>query len=140
MRNQLHEFESTLTSWIEQGPYASPQATLLKGQAFRQEPTAKQILKLLDPSLAGFALGAAGGKYDALANTQRGRGVLADRAEWAKRLVPDAPVLPADQFHPWVWGAAYEHDEWEEQIALEALAAFSILARWISEWDLVTSE
>ncbi|MET7355694.1 TIGR02391 family protein [Streptomyces mirabilis] len=26
--------------------------------------------------------------------------------EWAARLTPDAPSLPADQFHPWVWDAA----------------------------------
>ena len=33
-------------------------------------------------------------------------GILDDMDEWAVRLQPEAPSLPADQFHPWVWDAA----------------------------------
>jgi len=37
--------------------------------------------------------------------------------------------------------AAHEHqDDWDEQPALECLAALSILARWIDECDVVTAE
>lgn len=36
--------------------------------------------------------------------------------------------------------ATHEHEEWPEHIALECLAAFSILARWISDWDLGAAE
>lgn len=33
--------------------------------------------------------------------------------------------------------ATHEHEEWPDHFALECLAAFSILARWISEWEIV---
>jgi uncharacterized protein (TIGR02391 family) len=33
--------------------------------------------------------------------------------DWATRLAPDAPALPADQLHPWVWGAA--HTLWKSE-------------------------
>nr|WP_230415303.1 TIGR02391 family protein [Micromonospora tarapacensis] len=33
--------------------------------------------------------------------------------EWASRLAPDAPALPADRLHPWVWDAARTF--WESQ-------------------------
>jgi hypothetical protein len=145
----------------------------------------------------------------------------------AKKLAPDAPALPADQFHPWVWQAAqtlwdsrhyrlavqaaatainahtqaklnrrdiaddglmqeafspnpprpgkprlrcpgdpsdptvqsrqrgalqfaigcffairnpatHEQGEWGEQAALECLASFSVLARWIDDWGVDT--
>lgn len=37
---------------------------------------------------------------------QQALGILDDRDEWAAHLRPDAPTLPADEFHPWVWEAA----------------------------------
>ncbi|GAA3636884.1 TIGR02391 family protein [Streptomyces chitinivorans] len=37
---------------------------------------------------------------------QRGLGILADKDEWAVRLVPDVSTLAADRFHPWVWEPA----------------------------------
>lgn len=197
--------------------------------AYRHEPTAKKILRLLDPGLGDFDIGkdsGAGSSHTAEANARRGLGVLADMDAWYKHLARDAPMLPADQFHPWVWNASqtlwetghyreavhaaatavnahaqarlgrrdisddklmqeafssheprapqsrlrcpgdpadqtvqsrqrgalsfavgcyfairnpasHEHQEWSQQTALECLAAFSILARWISDWQLL---
>src|ERR1035441_6635810 len=49
------------------------------------------------------------GRQDATAKgacIQQGPGILDDQDEWAAKLALDAPVLPADRFHPWVWDAA----------------------------------
>ncbi|MFJ5064592.1 TIGR02391 family protein [Streptomyces nigra] len=75
-------------------------------QLRRAEPTVKQILRRLDPSFAEKI------NFDQMAEDMardqvpRGLGILADMDEWAARLEPDAPTLPADQFHPWVWEPA----------------------------------
>jgi hypothetical protein len=37
---------------------------------------------------------------------ERALGILDDMDDWAVRLRPDAPALPADHFHRWVWDAA----------------------------------
>jgi hypothetical protein len=37
---------------------------------------------------------------------QKGLGILDYQDEWALKLLPDAPVLPTDRFHPWVWDSA----------------------------------
>jgi hypothetical protein len=69
------------------------------------EPTVKEILKRLDPALADFNINSRTGDTDARDFVNRGLDILAERDEWAARLTPDAPVLAADQFHPWVWQA-----------------------------------
>jgi hypothetical protein len=46
------------------------------------------------------------GDIEARNAVDRGLGILAERDEWEATLAPDAPTLPADQFHPWVWQAA----------------------------------
>lgn len=193
-----------------------------------KEATVKQILKNLDPELANFNLEGMAGDVEARDNVQRGLGILADRDEWKAKLAPDGPVVPAGQFHPWVWQAAltlwdskhyrqavhaaataitahtqtklgrtdvaddalmqeafstnppqqgkprlrcpgdqndqtvksrqrgalqyaigcyfairnpaaHETGEWDQQIALEHLAALSVLARWIDDWTLDTA-
>ena len=71
----------------------------------RLEPTVKAILNSLDPTLS-FDIEMSAGELHARNAVQRALGLLADRDEWADMLAPDAPSLPADQFHPWVWGAA----------------------------------
>jgi hypothetical protein len=231
MRDELLTFLSAVEAFNAYSDRGDPRPGADEAIAivYRHEPTAKQILRRLDPSLAEFDVSrgsSQGGKYTAEANARRGLGILEDMEDWQKNLAPDAPVLPADQLHPWVWGASrtlwesghyreavhaaamavnahaqarlgrrdtsddklmqeafssneprsgqarlrcpgdqadltvqsrqrgalsfavgcffairnpasHEHQEWPEQIALECLAAFSILARWISEWDLM---
>jgi hypothetical protein len=46
------------------------------------------------------------GEYDGIHAVDRGLGVLDDLDDVAARLRPEAPTLPADQLHPWVWDAA----------------------------------
>jgi hypothetical protein len=200
----------------------------VRAELRRREPTVKEILKRLDPELALFNVDGRDGDKDARDAADRGLGILAERGEWARKLVPDAPALPADQFHPWVWQAAqtlwdsghyrhavqaaataisdhtqaklnrrdvaddnlmqqafspsppqagkprlrypgdpsnptvqsrqrgalqyalgcffairnpatHEQGEWDQQIALECLASFSVLARWIDDWRLDTA-
>jgi uncharacterized protein (TIGR02391 family) len=72
----------------------------------KREFAVKEILKTLDPKLAEFRLEGMFPEFAAMGQAERGLGVLADREEVAVRLVPDAPVLPADKFHPWVWNSA----------------------------------
>lgn len=35
--------------------------------------------------------------------------------------------------------ATHEHGEWDQQVSLEYLAAFSVLARWIDDWNIDTA-
>jgi Protein of unknown function (Hypoth_ymh) len=72
----------------------------------KREFTVKEILKSLDPELATFELNGMFPEFAAIGQAERGLGVLADREEVAARLIPDAPVLSADRFHPWVWNSA----------------------------------
>ena len=88
----------------------SKQAEPLLSELQLREPTVKQILGQLDPGLSNFVLEAFGGNNAGVSAVrgcvQRGLGILADQDDWAIKLAPDAPVLPADRFHPWVWDAA----------------------------------
>ena len=71
----------------------------------RLEPTARAVLKALDPDLASFNLDTMAGEHEA----SRPRiGVWGCSPTWttSRRLRPEAPTLPADQLHPWVWDAA----------------------------------
>ena len=89
----------------------------------RREPTVKEILKRLDLDLANFNVDGMAGDKDARDAADRGLGILAERDEWAKKLAPDAPALPADQFHPWVWQAAQTlWDSGHYRLAIQAAA------------------
>jgi hypothetical protein len=119
MRDQLTEYLALLEKYFSvQGP---PLATTSTGQHTRRvvsgrtatltelrrrEPTVKEVLKRLDPTLSEFKFETVGGKDDARNAAQRGLGILDGMDDWAAHLAPDAPTLPADQFHPWVWDAA----------------------------------
>lgn len=231
MRHQLQTFLTAVHALNTQPTWAGPNSAADEALAatYRHEPTAREILRTLSPGLADFDIGkdsGPGSRHTAEANARRGLGTLEDMAAWHKHLAPDAPVLPASQFHPWVWNASrtlwetghhreavqaaatsvnahaqaklgrrdasddklmqeafsqndprpgqprlrcpgdpadqtvqsmqrgalsfavgcyyairnpatHEHQEWAEQTALECLAAFSILARWISDWQLL---
>lgn len=118
----------------------------MAAQMCRQEPTVKEVLKVLDRKLANF-------HFDARMTTrfsevrddvQR----LSDPPPSGKsRLVVSTAGLNdqtargmQEAVKRFAMGcyqairnpAAHEHgDDWEEQTALEYLAAFSVLARWI---------
>ena len=111
MREKLESYQDLLNEFIRlKTPWGTPEGNVIVAELHRQEPTVKQVLKRLDTGLADFNLDAFGGvnasPSGVLTCVQKGLGVLDDQDEWAVRLVPDAPVLPADQFHPWVWDSA----------------------------------
>jgi hypothetical protein len=87
----------------------------------KREFAVKEILKSLAPELAEFDLNGMMPEFAAIGQAERGLGVLADREEVAARLVPDAPVLPADKFHPWVWNSA--RTLWESHHYRQAVQA-----------------
>lgn len=72
----------------------------------RVEPTIQRILHRLDPDMNAIDVGEWAGVQAARNAAHRGLGILDDYDELDRRLAPNAPVLPADQMHPWVWDAA----------------------------------
>jgi uncharacterized protein (TIGR02391 family) len=109
MREKLEAYMALLDRFgalPDHDRWRSPQGQALTSQLRRQEPTVKEILKRLDPQLAKFDFEVVAGHLEARSLVERGLGVLEDQEEWATRLAPDAPALPADRFHPWVWESA----------------------------------
>ena len=230
MQQKLTEYRTLIEAYLklphERGDWLGPDNED-RAELLRREPTVKEILKRLDPELADFNLSGLAGDKAARDAVNRGLGILAEQDEWEAKLAPDPPVLPADQFHPWVWQAAqtlwdsshyrhavqaaataindrtqnklgrrdvadtqlmqetfspnspeqgkprlrcpgdpsnpttqsrqrgalqyavgcfgairnpatHEQVEWDQQVALECLAALSVLARWIDVWKLDT--
>jgi hypothetical protein len=115
MRKQLEDFIDLVARYERArrpGDYLGDQA--LYDQLHRAEPTVKRILHTLDPEIAAKVdIDQLAGPAMARNEVHRGLGVLDALDEWDRRLAPDAPVLPADQFHPWVWSAAETF--WESQ-------------------------
>jgi len=115
MRKQLEDFIDLVTRYESErrpGDYIGDQS--LYDQLHRAEPTVKRILHALDPEIAGkIDIDQMAGPRMASNEAHRGLGVLDGLDEWDRRLAPDAPVLPADRLHPWVWGAAETF--WESQ-------------------------
>lgn len=98
---------------------------------FEDEPTIKRILRYLSPDRPGLeVLGQDDwqGLTIDLKEVSRGIGILADMDEWATRLAPEAPSLPADRLHAWVWGAARTFWESAHYRAAVHAAATSINA------------
>ncbi|NEB04836.1 TIGR02391 family protein [Streptomyces sp. SID13726] len=131
MRQRLEEFDELAAKYrasIPRDGKRSGDATL-RGELRTAEPTLKKILTCLDPLLATFIdVDRLEGVVRAQASIKRGLGILNDMDDWATRLAPDAPSLPADQFHPWVWDAARTLWESEHYRAAVHAAATSINA------------
>lgn len=115
MRQQLENFSDLTQRYaqsIRPGDFLGNDA--LCQQLHRAEATIKQILNVLDPKLVeGIDLDQMAGEALARNQVQRALGILDDMDEWAVNLAPEAPTLPADQFHPWVWDAARTY--WDSQ-------------------------
>jgi hypothetical protein len=74
--------------------------------ALRLEPVVREILKRLDPELVDVKIDAWENWAKTLDYVDFGLGIIAAREACAVELAADIPVLPADQFHRWVWHAA----------------------------------
>ena len=118
MQQKLEEFISVARQSVEAS--RRDDFTFLS-ELRRREYAVKEILRSLDPQLAEFNLGQMFPEFEAIGQAERGLGVLADREDVATRLTPDAPVLPADQFHPWVWNSA--RTLWESHHYRQAVQA-----------------
>jgi hypothetical protein len=104
---KLTEYKAKLEAYLQLGlgPRGLHPDNAQREELRQLEPTIKQILTVLNPKL-DFDFEALAGEQDARNAVDRALGILRDREEWAEMLAPDAPSLPADQFHPWIWNAA----------------------------------
>ncbi|MFF5144226.1 TIGR02391 family protein [Streptomyces sp. NPDC013157] len=130
MRQRLEGFDQLARAYWgireTKGDFAGARKRL-----FETEPTVTKILQCLDPQMSGVEVLQEDEWRGLVINTnavRRGIGILADMDEWATRLAPDAPSLPADQFHPWVWDAARTFWESRHYRAAVHAAATSINA------------
>ncbi|HZD14949.1 MAG TPA: TIGR02391 family protein, partial [Pseudonocardiaceae bacterium] len=126
MRQQLEEFHSLATHYrmTVRGYTGDDQ---LRQRLFRAEPTIRKILTTLDPKLAeALNLDQVAGEAMARTLVQQALGILDDMDKWAANLAPDAPTMPADQFHQWVWDAARTFWESKHYRAAVDAAARSI--------------
>ncbi|MFF7797502.1 TIGR02391 family protein [Streptomyces olivaceus] len=130
MRQRLEAFADLITEYWNvrkvDGDTSDTQMRL-----YEAEPTVVRILRAIDPRIAESGVlqesewgGLAIGEPD----VRRGMGILADMDEWTTRLAPDAPSLPADGFHAWVWDAARTFWESKHYRAAVHAAATSINA------------
>lgn len=86
----------------------SPAGMATLAEATRMEPT---IAKIMDELKIGPHRGRA--PYEPsvfwsrrLADAHHAIGTIDSEPVWGERLGPEAPLLSADRFHPWVWDAA----------------------------------
>jgi uncharacterized protein Ymh len=106
MRDRLEEFRSICQKYADSHAPGYSGDPEIQARMHRLEPTAKAVLRTLDPEMAKFDLDDWAGEQLGIHAVNRGLGILADLDDIATRLRPEAPALPADQFHPWVWDAA----------------------------------
>jgi hypothetical protein len=127
MRQRLEEF-SDLAQRYQQARRPGEIVTdnEFRQRLFRAEPTVRKILSVLDQKLADeLDLDQVAGEAMARNLVNRALGILDDMDAWAANLAPDAPVLPADQFHPWVWDAArtfWESEHYRKAVDVAANA------------------
>ncbi len=73
----------------------------------------------------------------------RARGIHSLGAEAHQRMRPDAPVLAADQLHPWVWQPAaslWEAENRQEAIHAAARSVNAHLQQKVGRWDIGESK
>ncbi|WP_411088822.1 TIGR02391 family protein [Streptomyces sp. 061-3] len=130
MRERLKGFDQTAAQYWNVR-YANGDTTQEEKWLFQDEPTIVKILRILNPHKPDLeVLGE--NEWQALtidlSEVSRGIGILTDMDEWATRLAPDVPSLPADQLHAWVWDAARTFWESAHYRAAVHAAATSINA------------
>jgi uncharacterized protein (TIGR02391 family) len=106
MRERLDKFRAVCEECAHSNQDGYGGDPRVRARMHRLEPTARAVLKALDPDLASFNLDTMAGEHEGITAADRGLGMLADLDDVATRLRPEAPTLPADQLHPWVWDAA----------------------------------
>lgn len=86
----------------------TPRMRELSRQMTASAPRIRKIFEQLAPDLVGEIKEPEyiGGAGDSLRATIQALTILNEQMEWEVRLVPDAPSLRADGFHPQIWEAA----------------------------------
>lgn len=111
IRERLEEFDEVcIQLQAALGPSGGwgPEASAIADKIPMLLPTAREIVKHLDPALADEIrqpreLVEVRAMHRA---NQQALGILRDQDELRVNLAPDAPSLIADQFHPRIWAAA----------------------------------
>ncbi|MEV3948314.1 TIGR02391 family protein [Streptomyces halstedii] len=130
MRERLSGFEQTAAQYWSVR-YANHDTTQEERWLFEDEPTIVKILRHLSPhrpDLQVLGEDEWSGLTIDLKEVSRGKGILADMDQWATRFAPEAPSLPADRLHAWVWDAARTFWESAHYRAAVHAAATSINA------------
>jgi uncharacterized protein (TIGR02391 family) len=124
MRERLEEFRDVCSQYDASYDYRNYSGhPALRERMYSLEPTAKKVLAALDPPLADFEIDNIGGAATARDRAIKGLGLLADADEIERNLRPQAPSLPADELHPWVWDAARTFwDAGQHAVAVEQAA------------------
>lgn len=110
IREQLESFIDLATKFVgsknQEGRTVGGDRTLVP-ELLKAEPTIERIFAALDhkPRYA-LRLDTVSGARETQAEAHRALGILDRMDEWAANLKTDAPALPADLLHPWVWDAA----------------------------------
>jgi hypothetical protein len=130
MRERLQQFSQLCQRYertIPPGEYLGNDN--FRKEMWRAEPTIRKIFEALDSDLvSAFKLGGLAGEASAQTLVARAMGILDDADEWGVRLKPEAPTLPADQLHRWVWDAARTFWESKHHRAAVDAAATAINA------------
>lgn len=112
MRTRLLEYRTLLDTYdveVERSDsLASPELDVLVSQINGAIPTAREIVKRLDPRQATHITVPLyiEGTSAARGAVEQALGILRDQDDWKTKLAPDAPSIVADRFHPNVWTAA----------------------------------
>jgi uncharacterized protein (TIGR02391 family) len=126
MREELTAFSELAMRYgasIRPGDYVGDRR--LKDELQQRELRVRRILNRLQLGLGDDVnVDRLSGAVTARSQAQRGLGLLDSLDDLETRLASDAPTLPTDQFHPWVWEAARTF--WESghyKAAVEAAAS-----------------
>jgi hypothetical protein len=90
MRERLEEFRAVCDQYAFSSRDGSIGDSGLQSRMYRLEPTARAILRTLDPNLDDFNLDTMAGEYEGVYAADKGLGMLADLNEIATRLRPEA--------------------------------------------------
>lgn len=109
MLRKYLELDKACHDAVPRGEMWNDRASALNEEAIELLPTITRILDALGAPPDEPLMPPSYSSTPTARLVRQGLGILRDRDEWAVRLAPDepdAPVLPADGFHPWIWRAA----------------------------------
>jgi hypothetical protein len=103
------------------------------------EGTAKKIMHSIDPELADFEPDVVAGEHEAIRRATIAIGLLDEADDLERALAPDAPTLPADRLHPWVWDSArtfWQAGQYQEAVNVAARSVVAYTQQKTGRTDL----